>query len=654
MLLGVALLHAQITPNANGIVYVDEQGSGNKSGDSWANAAEIRPSFMAAKTNTAIQQIWIKSGTYYPTNDTDRQKYLEITRNIKVYGGFNGTENLIADRDLATNTTTLSGNIGNVATSTDNSYHLLVVWPKTDAVISDQTIIDGIVFKEANANSGAVINQELPLYMGAALFITIQDYSQKSYPIVSNCKFLNNAAYQGGAAIYFDGLLSTSEQLSIKQCHFEGNSSSWIGGALMFFYDEAFLDAGNTAQHYYNVDVANCTFKNNSVNNNSQSRGAESSGGAICALGKGNLTVRNSTFNDNATAITFTAHNYATYGNGSAIAAVKKANVTIYNSLFYNNNKATVFNREANLKLINSTLHHAANELISLSMASSFEFYNSIAWNDAVNIPAILLPDNQPQSAIIKNSVLNASPALVLTSSANVFSQNPLFAGANNFAPSSGSVAVNAGDDALYTGNVNLLTDKDIYGNPRLDGAKIDIGAVEYQTALPVTLVGFNVAKQLNGALLTWKTETEINHKEFVVLRAGNGVDFKFLGKIPAKGPGSYSWYDASPQGGKNYYQLQQVDYNGLPKNLAMGVLDFQIASISAYPNPTQNIIKVDLAGHVFKEAALFNMTGQQLEIKTILPNDVAVSFDLSKFSSGLYLVKLLGNETSTLRVLKQ
>lgn len=653
MLFGLGLLHAQtITPNANGIVYIDEQGSGNKSGDSWANAAQIRPSFIAAKTNTAIQQLWIKSGTYYPTTDTDRQKYLEITRNIKVYGGFNGNESLITDRDLTTNITTLSGNIGNAASNTDNSHHLLVIWPKTDAIISNQTIIDGIVFKEANANSGAVINQELPLYMGAALFITIQDYSQKSYPVITNCKFLNNSAFEGGAAIYFDGLLSTSEQLLIKQCHFEGNSSSWIGGALMFFYDEASLEAGNTAQHYYNIDVADCTFKNNSVNNNSQSRGAESSGGAICALGKGSLTIRNSTFNDNTTAITSTGHNYATYGNGSAIASVKKANVIIYNSLFYNNNKASVFNREANLKLVNSTLHHSANALISLSMATSFEFHNSIAWNDAANTPAVLLPDNQPQSAVIKNSILNASPALALTSSANVFSQNPLFAGGNNFTPSSSSIAVNAGDNALYIGNVNL--DKDIYGNPRLDGTQIDIGAAEYQTVLPVTLVDFKVARQLNGALLTWKTESEINHKEFVVLRATDGVDFKFMTKVMAKGPGNYSWYDNTPQIGKNYYQLQQVDHNGMPKNIAMGILDFQVAQLSAYPNPTQNIINIDLAGKTYKEAKLLNIAGQQLETKTILPDHLSISFNLSKFSSGLYLVELLGNETTVLKVLKR
>ncbi len=654
MLFGLRILYAQtITPNVNGIVYIDEQGSGNKSGDSWANAAQIRPSFIAAKTNTAIQQLWIKSGTYYPTTDTDRQKYLEITRNIKVYGGFNGTENLVTDRDLTTNITTISGNIGN-ATVTDNSYHLLVVWPKTDAIISDQTVIDGIVFREANANSGSVINQELPLYMGAALFITVQDYNQKSYPIVSNCKFLDNSAFQGGAAIYFDGLLSISEQLLIEQCHFEGNLSNWIGGALMFYYDEASLDAGNTQQHYYNVDVVGCTFKNNTVNNNSQGRGAESSGGAICAYGKGNLRVNKSTFYDNTTSITFTAHNYATYGNGSAIAAVRKANVAIYNALFYNNNKATVFNREANLKLINSTLHHTANELISLSMATSFELYNTIAWNDAVNTPAILLPDNQPQSAIIKNSILNASPALTLTSSANVFSQNPLFVANNNFTPSSGSIAINTGDNTLYSGNVNLTTDKDIYGNPRLDGSQVDIGAAEYQSVLPVTLVDFKVTKELNGALLSWETQSEINHKEFVILRAIDGSDFKFLAKIVAKGAGHYSWYDKSPQMGRNYYRLQQVDYNGLPKDIAIRMLNFQIDQRSAYPNPTQNLINIELGGKLYKEAKLFNIAGQQLEIKSILPHHLSISFDLSKLSPGMYLVKLLGDETTTIKVLKQ
>ncbi|MNJ92952.1 hypothetical protein D3C87_106290 [compost metagenome] len=655
VLFSASFLKAQtITPDANGIVYIDAQGSGNKTGSSWLNAAEIRPAFNSAKTNTAIQQLWIKTGNYLPTTDNDRQKYLEITRNIKVYGGFIGTETSISGRNLQANITTISGNIGNVASSGDNSYHLLVIWPKNEAVINNQTVIDGIIFKDANANSGSVINQELPLYMGAAIFACIQDFDQKNYPIISNCKFLDNYANQGGAAIYYDGMLASAEQIKIQDCVFENNISSYVGGALFFFYDADYLDPLNQNLNYYNVEVANCTFKNNKVNNNAQGRGAESSGGAICALGKGNLVVRNSTFQENTSEITFTAHGYQTYGNGSGLAAVRNADVKVYNSLFYNNNKAAIFNREANLKLINSTLHHTANELVSLSQAKSFEMHNSILWNEAVNTPALLLPDIQPTIAIINNSIFNSTPAIVLTSSANNSSQNPLFVATNNFTPSSNSLAINAGDISFYTPYSTLANDKDIYGNPRLDGASIDIGAVEYPATLPVDLVDFKASKKLNGVQLAWRTLSETNNKGFNILKSSDGISFKPVAHVSAKGPANYNWWDEKPFAGKNYYELQQVDLDGTAKIVGYGTVNFEMSTNAVYPNPTRDVVNIRLDGNTYQAAKLFDVSGRLLSNSTIDNNASIVSIDLSKLSSGVYFVKLLGTESKSFRVVKQ
>ncbi len=652
--LGFGLKAQTITPDANGVVYIDEQGAGNKTGSSWNNAAEIRPAFTSAKTNTAILQLWIKAGNYFPTTDGDKLKYLEITRNLKVYGGFAGTESAILNRDLQTNVTTISGNIGNAASTSDNSHHLLVIWPKTDVVITNQTTIDGITFRDANANSGAVVNNELPLYMGAAIFACIQDFSQKNYPIISNCKFVDNYADQGGAAIYYDGLLATSEQLKIQDCVFENNVSSYVGGALFFFYDAAYLDQYNTQQHYYNAEVLNCTFKGNKVNNNAQGRGAESSGGAICALGQGNVMVRNSTFHENTSDITFTAHGYATYGNGSGVAAVRNANVNIYNSLFYDNNKASIFNREANLKLINSTVYHTTNELVSLSLAKSFDMHNSILWNDAVNTPALLLPDIQPITAVINNSIFNATPSIVLTSSTNNSSQNPLFVTANNFTPSSASPAINAGNVTLYIPYLTLASDKDIYGNPRLDGISIDIGAVEYIATLPVVLDDFKVAKRLNGVDLEWQTFSETNNKGFNILKSSDGIDFKTVSYVAAKGAGKYNWFDKIPFAGKNYYQLQQIDLNGTTKIVGYGALNFDMLTEALYPNPTKNVVNIRLNEDSYREARLFDVSGQLLLKSTVQTNSRMVSLDLSKFSPGIYFVKLIGLETKSFKVVKQ
>jgi len=647
------------TPDANGILYVDAIGSGNKTGDSWANAAEIRPAFIAARNNTAIQQIWIKAGTYYPTNDNNRNKYLEITRNIKVYGGFAGTETNINDRNLQTNISTLSGNIGNAGSFSDNSYHLLVIWPKNDAILSNQTVVDGITFSDANANSGAVFNNELPLYMGSAVFVTIQDFSQKNQAAISNCKFVNNFAYQGGAAIYYDGLLAINEHFKVENCYFENNRSEYVGGALFFYYEPPNAGFGYNPPPnvYYNIAINNCVFKGNKVNNNSQGRGAESSGGAIVALNKGTVEIRNSTFFENTSDITYTAHGYATYGNGSGVAAVKDADVSIINSLFYNNNKAAIFNREANVKLINTTVHHATNELVALSMSKKLELYNSILWNDASNTSAFLLPDNQPVTAIANHSIFNTSANITFTSQANNISQNPLFTNAanNDFSLQGSSPAINVGDNSLYEPQISLAADKDLAGNDRLQTTTVDIGAYEYTGTLPVELLSFKLDKQNNGVLLTWKTATETNNKGFNVLRSGNGADFIPIQHIKAKGAGNYVWLDNNPLSGQSYYQLQQEDLNGDTEIVGQGTINFELSGeISAYPNPTKDMVNIRVNGNNSSEARLFDISGRLLQSRAVKQGNQMVSFNLSAYAPGLYVIRLIGGQTQTLKIIKQ
>jgi parallel beta-helix repeat protein len=88
------------TPSAAGIVYVKQGGSGTKVGSSWQNAiAELADALYTAKTNTAIQQIWVAKGTYSPmyaadgisSNSSDRA--FVLVDGVQVYGGFPATGN---------------------------------------------------------------------------------------------------------------------------------------------------------------------------------------------------------------------------------------------------------------------------------------------------------------------------------------------------------------------------------------------------------------------------------------------------------------------------------------------------------------------------------------------------------------------------------
>jgi len=88
--------------------------------------------------------IWVAAGTYYPTDTTDRDASFELVNNVELYGGFAGTETLLEERDIVSNLTMLSGNIGLPEDDSDNSYHVVVsAWHDADTRIDGFRITHG-------------------------------------------------------------------------------------------------------------------------------------------------------------------------------------------------------------------------------------------------------------------------------------------------------------------------------------------------------------------------------------------------------------------------------------------------------------------------------------------------------------------------------
>src|SRR6056297_893165 len=130
---------------AQSIIYVDVSASGNNDGTTWSDAYN---DMQDALTNASMgDTIWVAQGTYLPTATADRTIYFEIPDGVSVYGGFAGSEIQKDQRDWEDNATILSGDIGTVDDSTDNSYH--VVW--FDHVTA-QTVLDGFTITRGNAS----------------------------------------------------------------------------------------------------------------------------------------------------------------------------------------------------------------------------------------------------------------------------------------------------------------------------------------------------------------------------------------------------------------------------------------------------------------------------------------------------------------------
>ncbi len=86
-------------------------------------------------------------------------------------------------------------------------------------------------------------------------------------------------------------------------------------------------------------------------------------------------------------------------------------------------------------------------------------------------------------------------------------------------------------------------------------------------TPLPVSLTSFTGKKQNDGIRLNWATASEKDNASFEILRSTDGKQFTAIGSVPGRINSdvitNYSFTDAKPDYGTNYYQLRQTDLNG-------------------------------------------------------------------------------------------
>ncbi len=201
-LLLVGALSTQAT-----IRYVKPTASGSGDGSSWANASANLQAMINA--SSAGDQVWVAAGTYKPTTTTNRSISFSLKNGVAVYGGFNGTETLLSQRNWVVNVTILSGDIGTPGDDSDNSYHVVY-----NSGINGTAVLDGFTITKGEAP---------PVFgnsSGGGM------YNNHSSPTLTNCSFSENAATFGGG-----GIMNIFSSPTLMNCSFSGNAvTSGIGG----------------------------------------------------------------------------------------------------------------------------------------------------------------------------------------------------------------------------------------------------------------------------------------------------------------------------------------------------------------------------------------------------------------------------------------
>ena len=231
-----------IQADANGIIYVSEDGTGD--GSSWANATN-KLQFASALSSGGGTKVWVKTGTYYG-DTSDSEGAFSISANNRVYGGFEGNEAPDYDlslRDFEKNPTILDGQGARRVLLQDQAF-----------TSASMPIWDGFVIQNGAIGSGA----------GAYL---------NNHVTLNNCTIINNEASMYGGGVYINSTGGTAH-VTLNNCVIADNNASMGGGV---------------------CDRVGANYTNCRINNNI----ASTKGGGIYLYNNTEPTLKNCIINNN-------------------------------------------------------------------------------------------------------------------------------------------------------------------------------------------------------------------------------------------------------------------------------------------------------------------------------------------------------------------
>ena len=275
------------------VIYVMPEGAGD--GSSWADAAG---NLQSAIDNASYGDwIWVAAGMY-PASDSFYMK-----SGVSVFGGFDGTETYLSERDWQTNETTL------LPLEPFRSDHIIY-----NQNVDSDSLLDGFFIEGGwadgtgeHACGGGIYNSNSHLTIRNCTFSTNSatgyggaiQCSNASCPTIMNCKFIGNKAgvsggaircYSGSNAVIINcafwgniayeggGLFCSDSSPTVINCLFSGNEATHNGGALYCYngsqpeitnctiaYNSAVSACGGLANLNSSPTVSNCIIWGNSA-----------------------------------------------------------------------------------------------------------------------------------------------------------------------------------------------------------------------------------------------------------------------------------------------------------------------------------------------------------------------------------------------------
>ncbi|MFK7747771.1 MAG: T9SS type A sorting domain-containing protein [Kordia sp.] len=397
--------------------YVNVNATGANDGTTWANAYT---DVSTALDNFTFGDIWVAQGIYIP--GTSRNDSFKIPSGAKIYGGFQGTETDLSDRDIDLYPTIFSGDVNQDDTGvdfsgfnrTENVYHVV-------EVLGNKVRLDGLTITSGQADASTGENA-----VGGGIFVD----REVTELYVDKCIVQKNAAVNGGAGVMNLNMMTLNSLMEFTNTRFQENVSR---------HGSSIYARANYTK-WVRLNIINCIFDGDQVKDNGSSLGLAGVVWlrSITYGARFNTKVINSTFANNQLTATGAITERAVLGVSKYRGIDMRIEVS--NSIFYNNTSNT------------STAPLSLGRINSDPVPNIRKVYNSIGEDNFSNIAA--------------------------TDKVAVSDSDPLFTDATNsdFTIQMGSPAIDSGDNT----KVPVEITEDFLGNQRIFNSDVDMGVYEF------------------------------------------------------------------------------------------------------------------------------------------------------------------------------
>ena len=569
-------------------VYVKKTASGANDGSSWANAFNNLQDAIDALPEGG--QVWVAADTYFPTKEkdgttdspTDFTFYIKVN-DLKIYGGFAGTEAELSERNALTNLTVLSGDLGVLNDKTDNAYTIVEIDATTaNGNITSSTVLDGFTIQDgfANYNNG--------IFNAGGIYNNGSGSDNICNPIIANCTFVGNEGLYGGAMYNYGNGGESSP--TITNCTFKSNTNPFNTGGAIYNYGQSGVSSPT---------IVNSVFYANTA----------SEGGAV--------------FNDGLDGVCSPSFINCTFASNTAGS---KGSVMSSTGVASSVSKPTLTNC-----LIWSNGSNAISNGANVAMTIHYSIYDDGTQDGVVHLPSGTSGSNNIEQDPLFGDlpigdlrINTSSPAIDAGDGASHISLNTRSLDLSGNARFNGVIDIGA-----YESDGNSLTPLPVellYFYAEKEGENVRL---DWQTATELNNSHFDVE---------WSTDGINFERISQVQGAGTTNNVQFYTSLhtsPAQGLNYYRLKQVDLPTGQAGFDEKYEYTDILSVNYELGITNY---GLKIFPNPASNFITIDgiEEGEIVQ---VFNVNGQL--VKTFYQNVSTQQTDVSDLPSGTYFVKI-------------